>query len=36
MNKVENTPLENMNKEEQLRAALRLKNEKKLYKMKRT
>ena len=36
MNKVENTPLEKRNKEEQIRTALRLKRDKKLYKMKRT
>ena len=36
MNEVENTPLEKRDKEEQLWAALRLKRDARLYKMKRT
>ena len=36
MNKVENTPLEKRNKEEQIRKALQLKRDARLEKMKRT
>ena len=36
MNEVENTPLEKRNKEEQIRAALRLRSYARLDKMKRT
>ena len=36
MNEVENTPLEKRNKEEQLWAALRLRRDARLYKIKRT